>query len=214
MVVLFVFIQMTPFQNPYVTRNEAHAARLKVLLIPREGYSWDDFMIKEEAMVMKTMLEEAGFKVIVATLSGETIESTQYKLKTDKKLSDVNIDDYAGIIMPCMGQGGVGWHARPDEIEIVRKAVAQNILIAAQLGSIITLAEAGALKGKKYTFYVEPSLADKGFDEGIYSGTGVLQDGNIITSSFSPLTAKLYGVEDGTAELTKLFIETIKEQSQ
>jgi putative intracellular protease/amidase len=194
-------------------RNEAHAAKLKVLLIPREG-AWDDFMIKEEALVMKTMLEEAGFKVIVATISGETIESTQFRLKTDKKLSDVNVNEYAGIIMPCMAQGGVGWHARPDEIAIVKKAVAQNIPIAAQLGSIIILAEAGALRGKKYTFYLKPSLADKGFNDGIYSGTGVIQDRNIITSSYSPLAAKLYGVEDGTAELTKLFIETIKEKSQ
>jgi putative intracellular protease/amidase len=213
MMVLFVSIQMTPFNNAFVMRNEAHAARLKVLLIPREG-AWDDFMIKEEAMVMKTMLEEAGFKVIVATLSGETIESTQYKLKTDKKLSDVNVNEYAGIIMPDMAQSGLGWHARPDEIAIVKKAVAQNIPIAAQQGSIIILAEAGALKGKKYTFYVEPSLADKGFDEGIYSGTGVLKDGNVITSGYSPLRAKLFGVDDGTVELTRLFIKTIKDQSQ
>ena len=162
-------------------------------------------MVQQEVGVMISMLEEAGFKVIVATDSGEPISWVKSELlKPDLKLADVQVNDYVGIIMPCMAKGTWG-HADPEEIVLVKEAVPQGIPIAAQRGAIIILAEAGVLEGKKYAF------TDHRFKGAIYSGQGVIRDGNIITSSHCPYAARYYGADDGTPELTKLFIETIKD---
>ena len=186
----------------------ANGNKERVLLFIRHGGSADiEYMVQQEVGVMMRMLEEAGFKVIVATDSGEPIKDLITKsklLKPDLKLADVRINDYVGIIMPCMAKGTWG-HADPEEIVLVKEAVPQGIPIAAQRGAIIILAEAGVLEGKKYAF------TDHRFKGAIYSGQGVIRDGNIITSSHCPNAARYYGADDGTPELTKLFIEAIKD---
>lgn len=210
MLLVVLIILLMPFHDKFAMRNEAHAAKVKVLLIPREGGYYEDYMIIEEAVVMKTMLEQAGFKVIVATISGANVEGQKYKLNTDKKFSDVNVTDYAGIIMACMAQGVSEWHARPEEIALVQEAVAHDILIAAQDGSVIILAESGVFSGKKYTFDKKPYY-NESFDDSIYSGTGIVQDGNFITSSYCPWYAKHQQKINGTFDLTDRFIEALKE---
>ena len=76
----------------------------KVLLIPREGEGSGnlDLMLTKEVGVMIDILQKAGFKVVVANASGQSIEGLIRKLKPDLKLSEVRIDDYAGFILPCM----------------------------------------------------------------------------------------------------------------
>jgi putative intracellular protease/amidase len=210
MLSVFLIILLMPFHDRLAMRNEAHAAKLKVLLIPREGEPYEDYVIIEEPVVMKTMLEQAGFKVMVATISGKNVEGQKYKLKTDKKLSDVDVTDYAGIIMACMAVGQTEWHARPEEIALVQEAVAHDILIAAQQGSVIILAEAGVLAGKKFSYGMKPYF-NESFDNAIYSGTGIVQDGNIITSSYNPWFTKTKQKVHGTFDLTDRFIEALKE---
>jgi 5-formaminoimidazole-4-carboxamide-1-(beta)-D-ribofuranosyl 5'-monophosphate synthetase len=70
------------------------------------------------------------------------------------------------------------------------------------MGAVIILAHAGVLKGKKYTFPIDPTkfdpakpsavvqVADPNFNDAIYSGTGVIQDGVIITSGVCPTIEK------------------------
>ncbi len=208
---ILVFILLMPFHEKFSMENEARASKQKpkVLLFIRKGTSENvEFMLKEEVGVMTSMLEEAGFEVIVATASGEPIKAQTTELIPDLKLADVKVNDYVGIIMPCMAKGAVpSWHASPQEISLVKEAVAQGKPIAAQQGAIIILAEAGVLVSKKYTYYFDPEWGNNSFVGAIYSGVGVIQDGNIITSSNCPYLA--FG--DGTSELTKLFIETIKD---
>jgi hypothetical protein len=48
------------------------------------------------------------------------------------------------------------------------------------------------------------------FESSIYSGTGVIQDGIIITSGTFPWIAKEVGWQDSTPKLTQTLIETIK----
>jgi hypothetical protein len=69
------------------------------------------------------------------------------------------------------------------------QAVAEEKPVAAQLGGVTILAKAGILKGKKYAFASDPlkttprrKIIDPNFTGAIYSGRGVVQDGNIITS--------------------------------
>ena len=213
---IFVFILLMPLQEELAVKDEAQASehKPKVLLFIRKGICYDiELMLTQEVGVMTSMLEEAGFEVIVATASGEPIKTQTTKLIPDLELADIKVNDYVGIIMPCMAKGDMflGWHASPEEILLVKEAVAQGKPVAAQRGAIVILAEAGALVGKKYTYYTEPSFLIDSFVGAIYSGEGVIRDGNIITSSNCPYAAKHHGYDDGTSELTKIFIETIKD---
>ena len=213
---ILVFILLMPFHEKFSMKNEAQASehKPKVLLFIRKGFCHDiELMLTQEVGVMTTMLEEAGFEVIVATASGEPIKARTREFIPDSKLADVKVNDYVGIIMPCMAKGDMwsGWHASPEEILLVKEAVAQGKPVAAQKGAIVILAEAGVLVGKKYTNYTEPSFLIDSFAGTIYSGEGVIRDGNIITSSNCPYAAKYYGHDDGTSELTEIFIETIED---
>ena len=213
---IFIFILLMPLQEKLAVKNEAQASehKPKVLLFIRKGICYDiELMLTQEVGVMTSMLEEGGFEVIVATASGEPIKTQTTELIPDLELADIKVNDYVGIIMPCMAKGDVwsGWHASPEEILLVKEAVAQGKPIAAQRGAIVILAEAGVLVGKKYTSYTEPSFLIDSFAGAIYSGEGVIRDGNIITSSNCPYAAKHHGYDDGTSELTEIFIETIKD---
>ena len=187
----------------------------KVLLIPREGQSANlDFMLKKEVGVMTDLLEKAGFKVVVANVSGQPLEGIMRTLKPDLKLSEVKVDDYAGVIMPCMAVGLFpGPPVSPIAISVIKQAVSRGKPVAAALGSVYILAEAGALKDKRYAFADDPSIElprirkkDLRFEGAIYSGMGVVRDGRIITSGVCPTTEGWLGRPDCTLELTQAFI--------
>ena len=196
-------------------------SRPKVLLIPREGYSLDiELMLNEEVRLMSRMLRRAGFVVKVATASGNPIVSPTRDLKPDMRLADVKKEDYVGFMMPCMAVGGIpGPPIAPEAIAIVKHAVAEGKPVAAQFGSVIILAQAGVLKGKKYAFLSAPlkpapwrKITDPRFVDAIYSGRGVVQDGNIITSGTCPVVEQLSGFPHGTTELTQAFIDELKKK--
>ncbi len=195
--------------------------RPKVLLIPREGYSADiELMLNEEVRLMSRMLRRAGFVVKVATASGVTIVAPTRDLKPDMRLADVKKEDYVGFMMPCMAVGGIpGPPVAPEAVSIVKHAVEKGKPIAAQYGSVIILAQAGVLKGKKYAFFSDPvkpapwrKFTDPRFVDAIYSGKDVVQDGNIITSGTCPFLVKLTGLPDGTVKLTQAFIDELKKK--
>ncbi len=190
----------------------------KVLLVPREGFSWHlKTMLEKEVGVMVSMLKEAGFEVEVATSSGQLIEdiTTTLTLKPDLKLADVKVADYAGIIIACMAVGSFPGPPVPSEaVKIIKQAVAEGKPIAAQ--NAIYLVEAGVLKGKRYAFWMNPldspwfgGEKDTRFAGAIYSGTGVIQDGNIITAGVNPYTVFELGGKDTTAKLTRAFINEL-----
>jgi putative intracellular protease/amidase len=195
--------------------------RPKVLMIPREGYSVDlQLMLEKEVWPMRMMLMRAGFKVETATASGITIISPALDLKPDMRLDQAKVADYEGFILPCIGVGGIpGPPVAPETVAIVKQALAEGKPVAAQFGSIIILAHAGVLKSKKYAFASDPlkptpirKFIDPRFEGAIYSGRGVVQDGNIITSGICPFIEKAYGFQDGTRELTQTFIAEIKKK--
>ena len=211
----FIILLTTVLSLPYAKKSnnihDALAARRKpkVLLIPR-GRSSSDFMITEELGVMRTMLEDAGIKVHVATDNGEPYEGDEITIKVDTTLSEADINDYVGLIMPCMALGLPG-PVYPEAIQLVKEAVAKGIPVAAQYGSVVTLSEADVLEGIQFA---GPDMVSRWVGDEKYMGYGVVQDGNIITSGTCPHMAKESGRPDGTPELTSLFIEAIKEQSQ
>lgn len=121
---------------------------------------------------MKETIEKAGFKVEIATLSGELISAGSVRLKPDLKISDVSVLDYEGFIIPCLA---VDDRVVPPQKEIVTLIKEIKVKpIAAQLGSIKILAKAGLLKDKKYASAIE--FSDPYFESSILSGTGVVKD--------------------------------------
>jgi putative intracellular protease/amidase len=159
-------------------------------------------MNNNEALVMKSMLEEAGFKVVIASASGRTFLRGDIILESDLKLAEVNIPDYVGFIIPCMQVNSTT--VKPEEVAIAKQVVAEGRPIAAQRKSIYILAQAGVLAGKRYSYEIK--VPDKRFVDAIYGGKGVVQDGNIITSAYCPLLDSL----DQTVELTKALIAELQ----
>ena len=212
--------QTTRVPGPASTQAAAKDAPLlsgpKVLMIIREGSPHDpDLMIQMEVGTMMRLLKKAGFGVDVASLSGQDVSGPTQKIEKVLRLSDVKLDDYVGVIIPCMGvMEGI---ASPEMVKVVRDVVAKGKPIAASNGGATVLGKAGVLKGRKYAFAIYPSEPQfkQFFDatdlEGAtYSGTGVVQDGKIITAGGCPRSELYLGRQNRTLELTQTFIAAIK----
>lgn len=180
----------------------------KVLLVADERLEGEamKLFITEEVNVMVDMLEMAGYEAVVASPSGEPIVADTATLTPDMKLADVNADDYVGFVFPCMGQPDDPPERDADALRLAKEAAEQAKPIAAQVGGVITLGQAGVLDGKKYAL---PLAMMYLIPDGIHEGIGVVQDGNIITSGTCPFMAIMSGEENKTTELTQKFIDTL-----
>jgi len=190
----------------------------KVLMVAREGYSADlDLMLKMEVGVMTLLLKNAGFEVDVASTSGQSILGPTQKIEKVARLSEINLDKYVGVIMPCMAVGMFpGPPVSPEAVAVVKKALSDGKPVAAAANASIILAEAGLLQGKKYAYITDPlkttqawPRTDPRFVGAVYSGPGVVQDGKIITSGVCPTLERNSGMQSGTVELTQKFIAAI-----
>jgi putative intracellular protease/amidase len=164
-----------------------------------------ELMLTEEVGVMVGLLEEAGAKVVVASLSGKPIRGDPTTLAPDLKLSDVSLDDYAGVVIPCMaaGFGGDPGTLPPEALKIVKEAVAQGKPVAAQQSAVLILAKAGVLDGRRFAIAAENRNY---IAVGTFAGAGVVRAGRIVTAGTCPLQAQTFGLPDTTTELTRRFI--------
>jgi len=187
----------------------------KVLMIIREGRLEDpDLSIRMEVGTMMVLLKKAGFGVDVTSVSGKDVSGHSQKIEKLLRLSEVKLDDYVGVIIPCMG--GEDGIASPKMATTIKDVVAKGKPIAASTGAVALLAKAGVLKGRKFACMRGPSdplfkgyfdMTD--FEGAIYSGTGVVQDGKIITGGGCPVSEAYYGAQNRTFELTQTFIAAI-----
>jgi protease I len=184
----------------------------KVLLFMRNAEKAGDleFMLKKEVGVMKDTLEKSGYKVVVATLNGSSFTAGSTTVKADIKLADAKIADYAGFILPCLSVPSYPAppEVSPEAIALVKNAVSAGKLVAAQTGSLWTLAEAGVLKGKKYAYAMEEKSPY--FEGATFAGTGVVKDGLILTSGYCPFMALKMNVKDGTEQLALALVAALK----
>jgi putative intracellular protease/amidase len=192
----------TPIPSTVTPEPTATVIKPKVLVFIRDGSYLTDWMMEEEVGVILSMLEEAGILAVVSTQSEDSYKDANPPLKSDILLKDVNVADFDGFLLPCMAAGDPEF-IDDDAVVMVAEAAAQNKPIAAQHGSIPTLAKAGVLEGKNYAYTREV------FKEGTYIGSGVVQDGNIITSSACPREASQTNTPAGTSEMTQLLIEAV-----
>lgn len=182
----------------------------KVLMIVKDAPSLDlEWMLSQEIQVMKNMLTGAGMEVVIASPTAEPLSAGETTVTPDVRLADVDMADYAGIILPCMAVETEP--VVPETENLVREALAAGKPVAAQTGSVVTLARAGVLLGKKFA-YLNDLLADIPELQGLnHAGQGIVQDGNVLTSGVCPYAARELDLEDGTQELTGSFIARLWE---
>ena len=188
----------------------------KVLMIIREGRLYDpDLSIQMEVGTMMVLLKKAGFGVDVTSVAPmDNVSGRSQKIEKLLSLSEVKLDDYVGVIIPCMGAENV---ASPKMLTTIKDVVAKGKPIAASYGAVAVLAKAGVLKGRKFAFYTGPSDPEfkcffdiTDLEGATYSGTGVVQDGKIITGGTCPISEARPGIQNTTFELTQTFIAAIK----
>lgn len=176
----------------------------KVLLIVQEHSEDMNMMIIREAGPIMKASKNAGYEMDIATETGSVLGTGTSILRPNIKLSEVEVNKYIGVIIPCMAVPGPPFYAPELAIEIVKQMYAKGLTIAAQGGGVDVLVKAGILAGKKYASIL---VSDpKGNDV----GTGVVQDGQIITSGICPFLARMGMGNDGTGELMTGFLEMLK----
>jgi putative intracellular protease/amidase len=192
------------------------SASKQVLLVAQENSADMELMLIQEVGVIVSMLEKAGYKVIVASAKGEPISAitgARPTLKPNLKLADAKAADYAGLVLPCMAANYlVVQAAGPQEaVDLAKQFVAQGKPVAAQVSGVLILGKSGVLNGKQYA---AAPLVER-VSGGIYQGNGVAQDGKIVTSGNCPYHAKYVyrDVPDGTPELTQKFIDLLAASS-
>ena len=178
------------------------AGSRKVLLVVREGSNNIDLMLPKELVVMIDTLKTAGLEPVVASLSGGDFVSRTATVKSDLKLADVRVSDYAAVVLPCMAAGEPG--VIPDlAVRIVTDAAAAGKPIAAQRAGLHILSRAGLLKGKTYAYL------SNDFPEGTRGHDPVVRDGNIITAAVCPNAVQSTGLPDTTVPLINKLVETL-----
>ena len=143
----------------------------KVLLFVTDGSRDLELMLTKEVVVMKEILEQSSFEVVITTLSGETISINSVVIEPDLKLVDVSIADYSGFIFPCMAPP---WekinNLDPQVVTFIKKISTEGKPMAAQTLSVADFAKAGILVDKKYAFTIEPDVnVYPDFEGGLYS---------------------------------------------
>jgi len=205
-VLILAALAAFPLVHPTVDTLEAQET--KVLMVVKEGPSLDlALMLTAEVEVMRNVLESVGFDVVVASPSGQPLVAGGTTVTPEIRIADADMDDYAGIILPCMANEEEP--SLPAAEALVRAAVVAGKPVAAQTGSVITLARSGVLAGKRFA-YIDELVADIPELEGLeHVGQGIVRDGTIITSGVCPYAAREMGLEDGTQALVGAFIEQL-----
>ncbi len=131
-------------------------------------------------------MQEAGYDVdLVSEKKGEVYEGEYgYKFKSDKAAKDVDPSNYEFLIIPG-GRGPDRMRIKEDIVELVGKAVENDLVIAAICHGAQVLIEADVVKGKKATCWksVGTDLKNAGAN---YVDEEVVVDGKLVTSRMPP----------------------------
>ena len=156
-----------------------------VLVIAPSGFR------DEELFETKSVLEEKGIKVIVASRGvKEAVGKLGGKTSVDIEIDSVNSDEYDGIAFI----GGLGVKSFLDDInlhEIARDFFNKGKIVGAICMASSILANADLLVGRRATAFSseKKNLEDKGAE---YTGESVTVDGSIVTSN-GPDAAEEFG---------------------
>ena len=137
---------------------------------------------EKEYDTTKKVLEGAGLNVITgSTKLGELKGKDNGTAESSITLKDADATDYSGIIF-IGGDGALTFSNDKNAQRIVEDSVSQSKILCAIDVAPVTLAKAGALKGKRAT--VSATQQTQITSEGAsYSGRTVEEDGYVITGN-------------------------------
>lgn len=124
----------------------------KILIIATNGFE------QSELEVPLNQLKEAGASVHVASLDGDPIRGWDSKnwggeVKADKKITDVNVDDYDAVVLPGGQINPDLLRVEADVISRIREFFIKGKVVAAICHAPWLLIEAGIVKGRNATSY-------------------------------------------------------------
>lgn len=148
----------------------------------------------EEYLTPKQVLEQAGVKVITASVTTDKAKgSLGAEVVPDIAIKDANLDDY-DMVVAAGGSGAPKLYECQEFRDIFLDARQQNKPFGAICISPATLAKIGVLEGKTATVYKTDEAVQALRDGGaLYSGKPVEIDGNIVTAN-GPMAAKEFGM--------------------
>lgn len=145
---------------------------MKVMIPLAEGFE------EIEALTVVDVLRRAGITVDTVGVMGSVVSGAHgIRVMTDKKLLEINADEYDAIVLPGGSPGYVNLGRSSKIIEILKEFDSKGKIVAAICAAPSILAKAGILEGKRATIYpgMEKELPYP-------RGDRVVVDGNVITS--------------------------------
>lgn len=159
----------------------------KLMMLLPDGYE------EIEALTVVDFCRRAGMEVDMVSITGDiyTTGGHNIVIKADRKIEDINPDDYYGLSTPGGVPGTKMLKANERVIELFKKFFAEKKLIASICASPLVLEEAGIAKEIEGTIYpgFETEMNFKKFVE-----KPVVRYENVITSR-GPCTAPLFAYE-------------------
>lgn len=164
---------------------KAEGEKKALLIIARQNFR------DEELFAPKQVLEQNGYKVVIASSSlGEAKGKLGGKIKPDILLENAAVSDYS-IIAFIGGPGAQEYFDSQAAHRIAREAYNNNKVLGAICIAPSILARAGVLDGKKATVFDSEAMTLKS-KGAIYTGKDVEVSGKIITAN-GPHAAKMFG---------------------
>jgi len=150
-----------------------------------------------EAVATRDVLVRAGIEVVDARIKEDETVISSHKMYFNhlKRLSEVNLSEFSGIILPGGSRGVNNLLNSGEVIETVKKFAASNKLVCAICAAPMVLDKAGLLENKNFTCYPGCEVGLKGN----YTGEEVVVLDKIITAR-----SMLYSIPFGLAIIEKL----------
>ena len=145
----------------------------------------------EEYQKPRQVLEAAGWQIEVASKGvNEATGMLGAKVKIDKDISQVNVDDYQGVVF-VGGTGAAVYFEDQTALALAKTAFEKGKVVGAICIAPSILANAGILQGKRATAFSseQGNLTEKGAQ---YTGEPVGVDGKIVTAN-GPGAAEEFG---------------------
>jgi protease I len=172
-------------QPPYIPAQPAPApagapGRTVLIYLPQQLFNEQEF----EPALRRLSLSGVETRLAAAD-SGVAVSMSQLVVRLDLALRDVNVVDYAGLVL--IGGSGAAVYWDDSLLQAKCREFASSEKVVAAIGiAPVTLARAGILKGRRATVYRDRTAVGWLRQAGAkYSFSGVVTDRNIITAASS-----------------------------
>lgn len=134
-----------------------------------------------EGLTVVDIVRRAKMEIVMISVTGKKEVTSSHKVTflTDALASEVNYEEFDGIVLPGGMPGTL--HLGEDKTvnEVIRKFAAEGKLVCAICAAPSVLGAAGILQGKNATCH--PGFEEK-LEGAVFSEKSVVVDGNVITS--------------------------------